>query len=154
MSKRRVVITGLGVVASNGIGKEEFWKANIEGRSGVGRVTPFDASSLGSQICAQVNDFSYLDYIPKTEARKVDRFVHLGLASTKTGLDDSKLDLDKVNKDRIGVIIGSGLGGALFHEEQMIAGYDKGLHRLNARCVPRITPNAVACHIAIQYSLF
>ncbi|MEK6727844.1 MAG: beta-ketoacyl-ACP synthase II [Candidatus Omnitrophota bacterium] len=153
MSKRRVVITGLGVVASNGIGKEEFWKANIEGRSGVGRVTPFDASSLGSQICSQVNDFSYLDYIPKTEARKVDRFVHLGLASTKTGLDDSKLDLDKVDKDRIGVIIGSGLGGALFHEEQMIAGYDKGLHRLNARCVPRITPNAVASHIAIQYGL-
>ena len=153
MAKRRVVITGLGVVASNGIGKEEFWRANIEGRSGVGRATPFDASSLGSQICAQVKDFSFLDYIPKEEARKVDRFVHLGLASTKTGLDDSKLNLEKVDKDRIGVIIGSGLGGALFHEEQMMAGYDKGLHRLNARCVPRITPNAVASHIAIQYSL-
>lgn len=153
MSKRRVVITGLGITAPNGIGKEAFWKANIQGSSGVGKVTTFDVSQLDSKICGQVKDFSHLDYLATEDRRKVDRFVHLGLASAKLALDDSKLNLDKQDKNRIGVVIGSGLGGALFHEEQIMAGYEKGLHRLNARCVPRISPNAVASHIAIQYGL-
>jgi len=150
---RRVVITGLGVVAPNGAGKDEFWKASKEGKSGVEKVTSFDASELDSKICAPVKDFTHLNYIPKEEARKVDRFVHLGLASAKTGLDDGKLDLAKTDLDRFGVIMGSGLGGSLFHEEQIMAGYQKGLNRLNARCVPRVSPNAVASHIAIQWGL-
>lgn len=153
MFKRRVVITGVGVVAPNGIGKQEFWQANISGVSGVEKITAFDVSNLDSKIYAPVKDFSHLNYIPKEESRKVDRFVHLGLASTKMALDDSGLDLEKVDLDRFGVIIGSGLGGSLFHEEQMLAAYEKGSHRLNARCVPRISPNAVASHIAIQYGL-
>ena len=153
MSGRRVVITGLGVVAPNGIGKEEFWKANIEGRSGVDKITSFDVTHLESKIYAKVKDFEHLNYISKEEARRVDRFVHLGLASAKTALDDSKLDLEKEDRDRIGVIIGSGLGGILFHEDQMRVAYEKGAHRVNARSVPRISPNAVASHIAIQYNL-
>ncbi len=153
MSKRRVVITGLGVVAPNGIGKEEFWNANLKGISGVREIKSFDVSTLESKICGSVGDFSHLNYIPQEESRKVDRFVHLGLAASKLGLDDSGLDLEKVDKDRFGVIIGSGLGGVLFHEEQIIAGYQKGANRLNARSVPRISPNAVASHIAIQYGL-
>jgi 3-oxoacyl-[acyl-carrier-protein] synthase II len=153
MSVRRVVITGLGVVAPNGIGKDEFWKANIEGKSGVEEITTFDVCELESKIYARVKDFQHLNYIPKEEARKVDRFVHLGLASTKLGLDDSGLNLENIDRDRFGVIIGSGLGGSLFHEEQILTGYEKGLHRLNPRSVPRISPNAVASHIAIQYGL-
>lgn len=153
MSSRRVVITGLGVVAPNGIGKEEFWKANIEGRSGVDKVTSFDVTRLESKIYARVKDFEHLNYISKEDARRVDRFVHLGLASAKTALDDSRLDLEKEDRDRIGVIVGSGLGGLLFHEEQMRIAYEKGAHRVNARSVPRISPNAVASHIAIQYNL-
>jgi len=148
-----VVITGLGVVAPNGIGKEEFWKANVEGKSGVNQVITFDVTDLESKIYAKVKDFEYLNYIPKEEIRKVDRFVHLGLASAKTALDDSKLDLEKEDRDGIGVIIGSGLGGTLFHEEQMVVAYEKGIQRINPRCVPRISPNAVASHIAIQYGL-
>jgi len=153
VSSRRVVITGLGVVAPNGIGKEEFWKANVEGRSGVDKITSFDVTHLESKIYAKVKDFEHLNYISKEEARRVDRFVHLGLASAKTALDDSRLDLEKEDRDRIGVIIGSGLGGLLFHEEQMRIAYEKGAHRVNARSVPRISPNAVASHIAIQYNL-
>jgi 3-oxoacyl-[acyl-carrier-protein] synthase II len=153
MSLRRIVITGLGVVAPNGIGKADFWKANISGKSGVEKITFFNTSSLDSQICGRVGDFEYIDYMPMEERRKVDRFVHLGLAAAKTSLDDSRLDLASEDKDRIGVIMGSGLGGVLFHEEQILAGYQKGLHRLNARSVPRISPNVVAGHIAIQYGL-
>jgi 3-oxoacyl-[acyl-carrier-protein] synthase II len=153
MTKRRVVITGIGVIAPNGIGREAFWDANARGVSGVGRVTAFDASGLGSQICAQVKDFSHLDYLAQEERRKVDRFVHLGLAAAKECLDDSGLKLENEDPRRIGVVVGSGLGGVLFHEEQMIAGFEKGTHRLNPRSVPRITPNAVASHIAIAHKL-
>jgi 3-oxoacyl-[acyl-carrier-protein] synthase II len=152
-SKRRVVITGLGVVAPNGIGKDAFWQANIEGKSGVDKITAFDVSNLESKIAAQVKNFDPPQFIPKEVAKRVDRFVHLGLASAKMAIEDSKIDLEKEDKNRIGVIIGSGLGGVLFHEEQILAGYEKGVHRLNPLCVPRISPNAVSSHIAIQYGL-
>lgn len=150
---RRVMITGLGVVAPNGIGKEEFWQANISGKSGVERVTTFDITDFDSKIYAPVKDFSHLDYIPYQDAKKVDRFVHLGLAPAKEALDDSRLNLSEEDTDRIGVVIGSGAGGILFHEEQMMLGYQKGAHRISARSVPRISPNAVASHIAIRYGL-
>ncbi len=153
MTRCRVVITGLGVVAPNGIGKEEFWQANIEGRSGVDLIKDFDTSNLGSKIAAQVKNLDPLKYISKEVAKRVDRFVYLGLASTRMALEDSKLNLEKEDRNRIGAIIGSGLGGVPFHEEQILAGYEKGVHRLNPLCVPRISPNAVSSHIAIQYGL-
>jgi 3-oxoacyl-[acyl-carrier-protein] synthase II len=152
-SKRRVVITGLGVVAPNGIGKDTFWQANIEGKSGVDKITAFDVSNLESKIAAQVKNFDPLQYIPKEVAKRTDRFAHLGLASARMAIEDSKIDLEKEDRNRIGVVIGSGLGGVLFHEEQILAGYEKGVHRLNPLCVPRISPNAVSSHIAIQYGL-
>src|SRR3989338_1205411 len=95
MSARRVVISGLGVIAPNGIGKEEFWQANIAGKSGVENISVFDTTQLESKIYAPVKDFSHLDYIPQEDYRKLDRFVHLGLASAKTAIVDSKLDLGK-----------------------------------------------------------
>jgi 3-oxoacyl-[acyl-carrier-protein] synthase II len=150
---RRVVITGLGVVAPNGIGKEEFWEANLEGKSGVDLIEDFDVSLFNSKIAAQIKKIDPLDFVPKEVAKRVDRFVHLGLSSCKLALDDSKLNLNKEDKTKIGILIGSGLGGVIFHEEQILAGYEKGAHRLNPLCVPRITPNAVASHIAIQYNL-
>ena len=151
---RRVVITGLGVVAANGVGIKDFWQANIAGKSGVQKVTTFDVSATSSKIYAPAKDFSHIDYIQPDEARKVDRFVHLGLASTKLALDDSKLDLNSIDKDRFGVIIGSGLGGSLFHEEQMRLCLERGKGKINVRSVPKISPNAVASHIAIHYGLF
>lgn len=151
--RRRVVITGLGVVAPNGVGKEEFWKANIEGRSGVDYVKDFDVSNLPSKIAAQVKDFDPLKYMTKDVARKVDRFVHFGLAAAKMAIEDSNLNLEKEDRDRIGVCIGSVFGGVLFHEEQIMAGYQKGANRLNPLCVPRITPNAVSSHIAIEFKV-
>jgi 3-oxoacyl-[acyl-carrier-protein] synthase II len=155
--KKRVVITGLGVVAPNGIGKDEFWQANIHGKSGVDTVTLFDISDCDTKIAAQVKDFDPLKYMPKEVARKVDRFVHYGLASAAMAIDDSWLNLEKEDKERIGVIIGSGLGGLLFHEEQIATviaqAYNKEKKRYNPLCVPRISPNAVASHIAIQFGL-
>lgn len=153
MSGRRVVITGLGVVAPNGIGKDAFWQANIEGQSGVDKIISFDVSTLESKIAAQIKNFEPSQYIPKEIAKRVDRFVHLGLTSAKLAIEDSKLNIEGEDRSKVGVIIGSGLGGVLFHEEQILAGYEKGVHRLNPLCVPRISPNAVSSHIAIQYGL-
>ncbi len=153
MQKRRVVITGLGVVAANGIGKEKFWQANTEGRSGIDCVTSFDTDGFDSHVAGQVRNFNPSEYMPAQVVNKVDRFVHFGLATSQMALADSHLDLSQEDKIRVGVIIGSGLGGILFHEEQMMVAYDKGAHRLNPLCVPKVSPNAVSSHIAIQYGL-
>ena len=151
MSKRRVVITGLGVVACNGIGLKDFWQANIEGRSGIGKITCFDADAFDTRIAGEVKGFDPCQYMPAEVAKKVDRFVHFGLACTQMAIADSSLILEKEDKHRIGVIIGSGLGGMMFHEEQMVAILEKGAQRINPSSVARISPNAVSSHIAIRY---
>ncbi len=151
--KRRVVITGLGIVAPNGIGKDRFWKANIEGKSGIDKVTSFDVSVLDSQIAGEIKEFNPVDYFPFEVVKRVDRFVHLGLASAKMALEDSRLNLEKEDRSKIGVVVGSGLGGVIFHEEQMMAALQKGIDRIHPLSVPRVTPNAVASHIAIQFGL-
>ncbi|MBF0489053.1 MAG: beta-ketoacyl-ACP synthase II [Candidatus Omnitrophica bacterium] len=154
MQKRRVVITGLGVVACNGIGKEDFWKANIEGRSGIDVITAFDHQDFDCHIAGEVKNFVPSQYMPSQVVSKVDRFVHFGLAASKMAIDDSRLDMTQEDKYRVGVVMGSGLGGCIFHEEQMIAAFDKGAHRMNPLCVPKITPNAVSSHIAIVNGFF
>ena len=151
MNKRRVVITGVGVVAPNGIGKDAFWQANMEGRSGVSPLTCFDVTYLDTKIAGQVRDFDLAQFMPADLVKRVDRFVHLGLSAAKMALDDSRFDVAGLDKEKVGVIIGSGLGGVLFHEEQMMACYEKGSHRLNPLGVPRVTPNAVSSHIAIHF---
>lgn len=153
MKRRRVVITGLGIVAPNGIGKDDFWRANIKGKSGVGLIKHFDVSNFSSKIAAQIKNFDPLDFMPKEVAKRSDRFVHLGLAAAHMAINDSSLRLEKEDKQRIGVFIGSGLGGVPFHEEQILAGYQKGFHRVHPLSVPKITPNAVSSYIAIEHGL-
>ena len=144
MGKRRVVITGLGVIASNGVGTEAFWRANKEGISGTDTVTRFDTGDADSTVASEVKDFDPSQFMPADVAKRVDRFVHFGLACTHMALADSKLDLTKEDKYRVGSIIGSGLGGLLFHEEQMMIAYERDTLRLTPICVPRITPNVAA----------
>ncbi|MFI5355817.1 MAG: beta-ketoacyl-ACP synthase II [Opitutales bacterium] len=153
MNKRRVVVTGLGVVAANGIGADEFWRANAAGRSGISRLDAFDTTGFSSLVGGQVRGFEPTQYMPAETAKRVDRFVHFGLASAEMALQSSGLTVAGADVDRIGVIIGSGLGGQLFHEEQIVAAFDRGTHRVNPVSVPRISPNAVAGHIAIRYGL-
>ena len=153
MNKRRVVITGLGVVACNGIGKDKFWQANVQGRSGVDKITCFDAEDWDTRIAGEIRDFDPSQFMPAEIVNKVDRFVHFGLACSQMAIEDSGLDLASEDKQRIGVVIGSGLGGMMFHEEQMVAILEKGANRINPSSVPRISPNAVSSHIAIRYGL-
>jgi len=151
MTKRRVVITGVGVVACNGVGRDNFWQANIEGRSGISQITSFNADAFGTKIAGEVKGFDPAQYMPVELVKKVDKFVHFGLACTKMAIEDSRLDLAHEDKYRIGVIIGSGLGGMLFHEEQMLLHFEKPNYRTHPTAVPRVSPNAVSSHIAIQY---
>jgi 3-oxoacyl-[acyl-carrier-protein] synthase II len=153
MKKRRVVITGLGIIASNGVGTEAFWEANKKGISGTGTVTRFDTRNIDSTVASEVNNFDPSQFMPEDVVKRVDRFVHFGLACTHIALADGKLDLSKEDKHRVGSIIGSGLGGLLFHEEQIMIAYERDTTRVNPICVPRITPNAVSSHIAIQYGV-
>ncbi len=151
MTKRRVVITGLGVLACNGIGCDNFWQANVKGISGIGTITRFDVEAVETRIAGEIKDFDPNQFIPAEVVKKVDRFVHFGLACSEMAIKDSRLDLEAEDKHRIGVVIGSGLGGMMFHEEQMVAILEKGVNRINPSSVPRISPNAVSSHIAIRY---
>ncbi|MEW6117226.1 MAG: beta-ketoacyl-ACP synthase II [Nitrospirota bacterium] len=151
--KRRVVVTGLGVVASNGIGKEEFWQANIEGRSGISLVEGFDTTKLNTKIAGQIKSFKPSDYLSSDIIKRTDRFVHLGMAAAKLAIADAALNLAVYERDNVGVCIGSGSGGVSFHEEQIIGGMQKGLSRIHPSSLPKITANAIASHISILFNV-
>ena len=151
--KRRIVITGLGIIAPNGIGKNDFWQANIQGRSGVSLLEGFDTSTLGSKIAGQIKNFDPLKYMPIPVINKTDRFTQLGIAASKLAIEDSKLDLERIDKDRAGVSIGSGLGGVLFHEEQISTMYERGFKKAEPLGVPKVAPNAVAGYVSIIFGL-
>lgn len=111
MSKRRVVITGLGVVSPVGTGVEKAWKNLVAGQSGITRITKFDPSNFASQIAGEVKDFDVSDFIPAKDARRMDTFIQYGMAAGIEAFKDSGLEVTEENAERIGVEIGSGIGG-------------------------------------------
>lgn len=149
--EKRVVIAGLGVVAPNGIGKDAFWRANLKGTSGVDKLSDFDTSSFNSKIAAQVKDFDPLKFMALTTVRKSDRFTHLGVAASKLAIEDSGLRLNEIDKERAGVSIGSGLGGVLFHENQIATMYERGFSKAEPLGVPKVAPNAVSGYVSIEF---
>ena len=151
--RRRVAVTGLGVIAPNGIGVEAFWSATREGRSGIVSIDRFDAADFSSQIAGLVKDFDPLDHIPSKTVKMTDRSTHFALAASKMAVEDAGLDLDSENRDRIGVSIGTGLGGVMFYEEQILAAIQTDARKANPLCVPRITANAPASYVAAQYGI-
>src|SRR5690606_28809395 len=104
-------ITGLGAITPIGIGKENYWKSLLAGKSGIGYITKFNAENHDAKIAAEINDFNPLDFLDKKEAKRMDRFAQFAVAATKLALEDGNINLDGLNKDRIGAIIGSGIGG-------------------------------------------
>lgn len=150
---RRVVITGIGVIAPIGIGKDEFWKANIGGVSGVTNIEKIDTSQLETKIAGAVKNFKPSLYMDKSKMRILDRFARLGVASAKMALDDSDLDLSKINPANVGVAVGSGLGGVLFHEEQIMEMKKSGLRKANPLGVVKVMPNAVNSHISVELGI-
>ena len=152
--KRRVVVTGLGVVAPNGIGKKDFSDAIFAGKSGIAQITSLDTSNLKVKIAGEVTNFDPCDYIPIHIYRKSDRFVHLGLSATKLAMDDANILPDSPFLKKASVVIGSGQGGLMFHEQEIIKFVEsQGTKKLSASAVPRITANAISAYIAIQHDV-
>src|SRR5260221_4336889 len=111
MSKRKVVVTGLGIVSPVGIGIASAWDNVLKGVSGVGPITKFDASQLPTRIAAEVKGFNSADWMALKETRRSDLFIHYGIAATKLPLDDAGFTIDDFNAERVGVNVGSGIGG-------------------------------------------
>lgn len=149
MSKR-VVITGIGAVTPVGTGREAFWNALISGKSGIGPITAFDASSYPSRIAGQVNDFEPAQYMSKKDVRKNDRFVQFAIAATKLAMEDAKLAVDEANRDQIGVLIGSGIGGIATIEEQHRILLERGPDRMSPFFIPMLISNMASGVVSIM----
>ncbi|MGL5650525.1 MAG: beta-ketoacyl-ACP synthase II [Paraclostridium sp.] len=147
--KRRVVITGLGCVTPVGTGKETFWANIKDGVCGIDKITSFDASSFQTQIAGEVKDFNPEDYINKKELKRMDRFTHFAIASSQMAVKDANLDLDKVDSEKMGVIIGSGIGGVATIEEQHKILLEKGNRRVSPFFVPMMISNMAAGQVSI-----
>jgi 3-oxoacyl-[acyl-carrier-protein] synthase II len=153
VSRRRVVITGLGIVSPVGIGVQNAWSRIVAGESGITRITQFDASMLASQIAGEVKDFDVSKYLPAKEARRMDRFIHLGLAAAVEAIGDSGLQITSENAERIGAIIGSGIGGLPMIEETHQEYMKSGPRRISPFFVPGTIINMVSGNLSIMYGL-
>ena len=149
----KVVITGMGVVSPIGIGLEAFWDSLVHGRSGVGKVTFFDVSRYACRIAGEVRDFKPEAFIEKKKIRRMDRFTQFAMAATKMALADSGLDMARENPERVGVIVGSGVGGLQTIEEELKTLLERGPRRVSPFLIPKIIYNMAAGEIAIQYGM-
>ncbi len=153
--RKRVVITGIGVVAPNGVRIGDFWSSLVQGISAVDKIRTFEVEDLDVQIAAEISSFEPSEFIPKELLRKMDRFAQLGFAAAKIACDDAAItnhtNHRNDDRDRVGVCIGSGLGGILFHEVQIERLIREGPSRVMASSIPRISPNSVASYIAIGF---
>lgn len=148
--KKRVVITGLGIISPIGIGKNEFWNSLLNGKSGISHITRFDTEGYGTSIAGEVKSFEAENYMDKKEARKMDRFTQFAVAASKLAIEDANIDLDKVNNERLGVIIGSGIGGLETFEEQHQKLLEKGPRRVSPFFIPMMIGNMAAGQISIM----
>ncbi|PYQ35138.1 MAG: beta-ketoacyl-[acyl-carrier-protein] synthase II [Acidobacteria bacterium] len=151
MNKRRVVVTGIGMISPLGIGNEPTWQGLIEGRSGVGRITKFDATNYACQIAGEVRGFEPEAWIEKKEVKKSDTFIHYAIAAAQIAVDDAKLDYKSEDSDRFGVIIGSGIGGLPLIEEMHTKLMERGPSRISPFFIPGLIVNLAAGHVSIRF---
>ncbi|HKI04793.1 MAG TPA: beta-ketoacyl-ACP synthase II [Thermoanaerobaculia bacterium] len=148
---RRVVVTGVGLVSPLGVGTAENWDALLAGRSGIGPITRFDAAEYPSRIAGEVKGFNPLDYLDKKEVKKSDTFIHYALAATRFALEDSGLRIDDGNAERVGVVIGSGIGGLPLIESMHQTLLEKGPGRVSPFFIPGLIVNMAAGQVSIHH---
>lgn len=153
MTKRRVVVTGLGAVTPVGVGVAETWRNIVAGKSGIGRITRFDPSAFACQIAGEVKDFDVTQFIPAKDARRMDRFVHLGLAAGIEAFKDSGLEINEHNADRIGVCIGSGIGGLPSIEETQNDYLAGGPRKISPFFIAGTIINMISGNLSILFGL-
>jgi len=150
--KRRVVVTGLGLVLPNGIGVEEAWRNTCDGKSGIGRITRFDTSQFQTKIAGEVKGFNPEDYVEKKEIRRMDLFIQYAIAASKMALEDAGLEINEAISDRTGVIIGTGLGGLPTIEEYHSVLLEKGPNRITPFFIPKLIANMASGHVAMRFN--
>jgi 3-oxoacyl-[acyl-carrier-protein] synthase II len=153
MGEKRVVITGIGVIAPEGIGIDNFWDSLVNGRSGVRKITYFDASSHPSKIAGEVHGFNPLDYMDSKSARRMDKFSQFAVASTRMALDDAKLKVSDKNSERIGISLGSAIGGLPTAEEQHSIFIEKGLNRVDPLMALKIFAGGATSQVSIEFGI-
>ncbi len=147
--KRRVAITGLGPLTSLGIGKDPFWEALVQGKSGIRNISAFDASHLRSRIAGEIRDFDPLEFLDKKDAATMDRVVHFSAAAAELAVRDSGIRLDK----EAGIVVGTGLGGIITDDIQHEIYHTKGHRFVRPLTIPMSMYNASACHISQRFGV-
>ncbi|MGX6568357.1 beta-ketoacyl-ACP synthase II [Cupriavidus necator] len=153
MSRRRVVVTGLGLVSPVGNTVAEGWANLVAGKSGIATITKFDHSALSVHFAGEVKGFNAEDYIPAKEARAMDTFIHFGIAAGTQALKDSGLEVTEANAERIGVLVGSGIGGLPLIEETHAVLTERGPRRISPFFVPGSIINMIAGHLSIIHGI-
>ena len=153
MARRRVVVTGLGIVSPVGVGVTESWSSIVAGKSGITRITRFDASPFSSQIAGEVKGFEVGQYLAAKEARRFDTFIHYGLAAAIESIRDAGLDFDQLNREQIGACIGSGIGGLPLIEQTSDAVHEGGPRKISPFFVPGTIINMISGQLSIMYGL-
>ncbi len=151
MTKRRVVVTGIGMISPLGIGNEPTWQGLIEGRSGIERITKFDASAYPCQIAGEVRGFDPEQWMEKKEVKKSDTFIHYAIAAAAMAVEDAKLDCASCDGERFGVVVGSGIGGLPLIEQMHTKLLEKGPSRVSPFFIPGLIVNLAAGQISIRY---
>ncbi|MDN5300604.1 MAG: 3-oxoacyl-[acyl-carrier-protein] synthase [Thermoanaerobacteraceae bacterium] len=153
MEKKRVVITGIGVISPVGTGKEKFWDSLIQGKSGIDLITRFNCDDFPTKIAGEVKDFNPEDYIEKKELKRLDRFTQFAIAATKMALEDSRLNLSSIDCSRVGVVMGSGIGGSETWEEQHNTLIEKGPKRVSPFFIPMMIANMASGQVSMAFNL-
>jgi len=148
---RRVVVTGVGAVSPLGTGNQKNWDGLINGRSGIGHITRFDASAMPVRIAGEVNDFEAEQFIDKKEIKKMDLFIQYAMAAAQFAMEDSGLQITEENAERVGVLVGAGLGGLPAIEKYHIALMDGGYKKISPFFIPMLIINLAPGHISIKY---
>ena len=151
--KRRVVITGMGVVSSLGMGLEKFWNSIKEGKSGIKTVTKFDITDFPTKVAAEIGDFDPTDFIDKKEAKRMDVYTQYAIAATKMAVEQSGLKMENEDSFRVGVLVGSGIGGIETFENQFSVYAEKGPGRVSPFFIPMMIANMASGRIAIEYGV-
>ncbi|MFA7216264.1 MAG: beta-ketoacyl-ACP synthase II, partial [Bacillota bacterium] len=149
--EKRVVVTGLGAVTPVGLGKDRLWSALAEGVSGIGTISKFDAEGFDCTIAAEVKDFVPGDFMDKKEARRMDTFAQYAVAAARMAMEDGSVNLDRVDRDRLGIILGSGIGGIETLENQFRVILEKGPSRVSPFFIPMMISNMAAGQVAIVF---
>ena len=153
MSKRRVVITGLGIISPVGIGIFKVWHSIVAGKSGIAKITNFDASSLSAQIAGEVKGFDVTQYLSAKDARRMDKFIHFGLVAGMEAFKDSGLEVTEQNAERIGVNIGSGIGGLPMIEDTHKDYLAAGPRKISPFFIPGTIINMISGNLSVMYGL-